>query len=80
MFINDIDNNILNYGVSFLGVYQEKYEKRELYQDINIYLGWNQTKKTTETAVHVTHAIINTWKISHNIFERGLGFVDMLFF
>ena len=44
MFIHGIDNNILNYGASFLRVYQEEYKMKELYQDI-IILVWNQTKK-----------------------------------
>ena len=44
MFIHGIDNNILNYGASFLRVYQEEYKMKELYQDI-IILVWNQKKK-----------------------------------
>ena len=34
-----------------------------------------QTKKSNEAKVHVTHEIINIWKIYHYSFERGMGVV-----
>ena len=61
MFIHDIDKSILHSSARFSSLYQDKYEMWELYQEINTFLGWNQTeKKTAETEVHVTHARINT--------------------
>ena len=63
MSIHDIDNNILNSGAGLLGVYQDKYEKWELYQEINSILVGTKPKIIAETVLHVTHAIINIWKI-----------------
>ena len=45
IFIHVIENNILNYGALVLRVYQEESKMRELYQEITIFGGWNQTKK-----------------------------------
>ena len=38
--------------------------------------GWNQNK-TAETAVVVTHKIINIWKINYCIIERGTVIVGL---
>ena len=54
MFIHEIDINILNYGVLFLVGYQDKYKNWDLYQYMNDFLALE-----LETAVHVTHEIIN---------------------
>ena len=39
MFIHEIDINILNYGVLFLGGYQDKYKNWDLYQYMNDFFG-----------------------------------------
>ena len=57
MILQDINDNILIYHSSYSGVYQENLKMRALPRDS--FLGWNQTKKTDETVLHVTHAIIN---------------------
>ena len=62
MLIHYINNNIQISHPSYSGVYQDEYKKLEIYQEINIFWGWNQNKKTVETAVHVTRAIINIRK------------------
>ena len=46
----------------------DSYIKKE------IFLGWNHTKNNLETAVHVTHAIINIQNIYPNDFLKG-GYV-----
>ena len=74
IFIHDIDNNILDSNERFLGVYQDKSEKWELYQEINIF--WLEpNKKTVEILVRVTHAIINIYNIElpQKNSERSLG-------
>ena len=78
--LHNINNNILISNLSYSGVHQDKYEKWELYQEINMFLGWNQNKKTVETVLLVTNAIINIWKIlvAREIFECGLGVVGLL--
>ena len=37
MIMHDMNNNILIYGTSYLGGYQDEYEKWELYKEINIF-------------------------------------------
>ena len=59
IFIHYIDNYILNFGNSFFIVYQDKSDMRVLSRD-KYFLGLKPPKKTAETVVHVTHAIINT--------------------
>ena len=59
IILRGINNNIPIYHLSYLSVYQDESENWELYQEMNIFGGWNQTKKTAETAVSVTHEIIN---------------------
>ena len=59
--LHDINNNILISHPSYSGVYQDRYEKWELHQEINDYFGWNQKQsKTAETVVNVTPSILNT--------------------
>ena len=62
MLLHKINNNILISHPPYSILYQHEYENWELYQEINIFLVGNKQKKA-ETAVHVTHAIINMWKI-----------------
>ena len=59
MFIHDIDNNILNYGAKFLSVYQDEFERLDIYQDNINSFGMESNQKTSETAVHVINPIIN---------------------
>ena len=44
MPLYNINNNIRISNSSYLGVYQEKSEKWDIFQEMNICLGWNQTK------------------------------------
>ena len=50
MFICDIDNNILNSGARFSSVYQDKSEKSELYQEINICGGLEPNQKNCKNS------------------------------
>ena len=62
IFIYEINNNILNYGAGFLCGYQDEYQKWDIYQKINNVWVGTKHNKTSETAVHYTHAIINIFK------------------
>ena len=65
----------------YSGIYQDEYEKLDLYQDINNFWGLEPKQKNVETVLHFTHEIINIWKyISHNILKRGMGVVSLSFF
>ena len=79
MILCYINNNTLIYHPSYSSVYQYEPKKWELYQD-TFFFGWNQTKKTSETSVNVTHSIIKIWKIyiAHDIIEKGMGVVGLL--
>ena len=79
MLIHEINNNILNYGVLFLGGYQDKYENWELYQDMDDFWGYNP-QKISETVVHVTHSIINIWKNTPTNFKKGAGCSGIIVF
>ena len=58
MIFHDINNNILISHPSYLVAYQDEYEIWELYQEINMFWGWNTKPKTSVgTVVHVIHAI-----------------------
>ena len=63
MLLHNINNNILIYHPSYPDLYQDEAKKRELQKEINIYF-WVGTKpkKTYNTVVHLTHAIINIKK------------------
>ena len=71
MMLHNINNNILISYPYFLGVYQDKYEKLELYQEIQIFLGWNQNKTPEETVVHVSNSIIIIGKKLSMTFLKG---------
>ena len=45
MLPHDINDNILTSHLYYSGVYQDEALELELYKDINILGGWNQTKK-----------------------------------
>ena len=58
MLLHGMNDNILIPHLSYLGVYQDKAKKWELYKEINIHiLGWNQEEKTDKTVVHVSPSI-----------------------
>ena len=42
--IHDINNSILIYHPSYSDLYLDEAKKLKLYQDTNIFLGYNQTK------------------------------------
>ena len=59
MLLHYINDDILTYHPSYSGEYQDEANELDLYQDILIFEGWNQTKKTEETAVHIDNSVIN---------------------
>ena len=59
MLLNNINNNVLFSNPYYPGAYQDDSEKWDLFQEINIVVGWNQTKQIAETTVHVTNEITN---------------------
>ena len=59
MLLYYINNNTLISHPFYLGVCQDESEKWYLHQE-NFVGGCNLNKNTAETAVHVTHSIINT--------------------
>ena len=59
MLLHGINDDILISNPSYSGVYQYETEKLELYKEINIYFRLEPSKKTAETVVQITHAIIN---------------------
>ena len=56
MLLYNINDNIIIYHQSKLGVYHNEAKIRAL---LNIPLGCNHTKKTEKTAVHVIRVINN---------------------
>ena len=58
MLLQNKHNNILIYGASYLGGYQDKPENIEICKGKNIFMSWNQNKKSVELAMHITHTII----------------------
>ena len=54
MILHGIKDNIPITHPSYYCVYQDKAKQWELYKEINTVLGWNQTKKTDKTVVHVS--------------------------
>ena len=64
MLLCNINNNILIYHPPYSSVYQDGYEKLDIYQNI-IVLGVG----TKKTVVHITHEIINKY---HTTFLKGV--------
>ena len=58
MLIRGINYNILIYRPSYFGVYQDEAKSWRFTKD-DFGGGWDQTKKTDKTVVHITRAIIN---------------------
>ena len=54
MLLHGKNDNIIIPMLSYLGVYQYEAKKWEIYKDIILFLGWNQTKKTDKKVVHVS--------------------------
>ena len=63
-----------------MGGLQDESENWELHQEIKSFWGWNQNKKSTETALHITNAIINIKYIAYYIIKKGMGVVELYFY
>ena len=72
IFIYDINNNILNSGTRFYDYIQRLFwNVRALSTDLKI--GWNWIKKNEETALQISHAIMNIWFFCPLYVWKGSG-------